>query len=435
MNEIKTADQPSPSDIHWPSILQFGMSGLGLLAVWSLALVAYLEFFLQTLSPETGRIDTRITVLAFNWGSTGVLLIAAMVFSAARLLGKEIQPGKPWHELKHALHPRRLILIWPLILAAGQFIATQHSAYIFLPPIHLLAIAIPLIWLLWLGIRNLPKGSAQRDLGIFNAGLLLAPAIVIVLEIGAIFLVTIIAVFYIAQNPESMTQIERFYMQFLGTQPTFEDLLAGPMDLLNNRVVVSIAMLVLAVIIPLIEEALKPIGVWLLGGRNLSPVDGMVIGMISGAGFAAYEYLNAFTPEMPWALMVFMRATTCAMHIFTGGLTGAALAAAWQTRRYLRFMAAYVLAVLIHTIWNGAAILFSLSNLLINIVSLRDAPVLPSHLPTTSIIVIGTMAIACYVLIVKSNALMREKVVVKYATGLVNELDISQGDQQSDATD
>lgn len=435
MNEIEPTDTSGNNTIHWPSFFQFGMSGLGLLAVWSLALLACLEIFLQTLVPQTGSIDARFTVLAFNWGAAGLLLLAAMVLSGARLLEKDIKPGKRWQAIKHALHPRRLIWIWPLILVAGQYLVSLPKAYIFLPPIHLLAISIPLVWLLWLGIRRLPKGSPQRELGVFNAGILLGPSLVVVLEIIAVALITVAAVVYISQNPEIKTQFERFFMQFLGSEPTVDNILAGPMDLFNNRAVVGLALLYFSVVIPLIEEIIKPIGVWLLGARKLRPVDGMVIGMISGAGFAAFEYLNAFTPEVPWALMVTLRATTCAMHIFTGGLTGAALAEAWQTRKYLRLVAAYTLAVLIHAIWNGAAILFSLSNFFFNLVTLREAPVVATHLQVVSTIMVGGMTVGCFYLIIKANSQMRQKVVVEYAVGLVNELDKSQGAKQSDDPD
>jgi hypothetical protein len=50
---------------------------------------------------------------------------------------------------------------------------------------------------------------------------------------------------------------------------------------------------------------------------------------------------------------VFARIGTGVIHIFTAGLMGWALALAWQENRYLRLGVTYLVAVLIHGLWNG----------------------------------------------------------------------------------
>jgi hypothetical protein len=49
------------------------------------------------------------------------------------------------------------------------------------------------------------------------------------------------------------------------------------------------------------------------------------------------------------------------LHILTAGLTGWALALAWSHRRYLRLVVIFFCAVLLHSIWNGLALVTAAS--------------------------------------------------------------------------
>jgi hypothetical protein len=78
---------------------------------------------------------------------------------------------------------------------------------------------------------------------------------------------------------------------------------------------------------------------------------------MSGAGFALFESLAYSSSAESWAFAVVARVGTAVMHITTAGLVGWALAVAWQQRSYLRLIAAYVIAVIFHGLWNGVTLL------------------------------------------------------------------------------
>jgi hypothetical protein len=115
---------------------------------------------------------------------------------------------------------------------------------------------------------------------------------------------------------------------------------------------------VAAGIVPLIEETLKPIGLWLLAGRCLTPAEGFTGGILSGAGFALFENLgNASIGGEGWSTLVTVRISTVLLHVLTTGLTGWALASAWSEKRYLRLGLAFAISVVLHGLWNGMAVL------------------------------------------------------------------------------
>jgi hypothetical protein len=118
------------------------------------------------------------------------------------------------------------------------------------------------------------------------------------------------------------------------------------------------------VLVPLIEETFKPIGVWFLAGQKITPAQGFGFGVLSGAGFGLFENLgNTSSGGETWALLAATRISTLLLHCFTAGLVGWALASAWSQRRYLRLGVAYAIAILIHGSWNAMAVLSSILSL------------------------------------------------------------------------
>jgi RsiW-degrading membrane proteinase PrsW (M82 family) len=132
---------------------------------------------------------------------------------------------------------------------------------------------------------------------------------------------------------------------------------------INSPAVIFSVIIFGAVIVPLIEELIKPVGVWLLAGRRLTPAEGFAIGALSGAGYALVESLFLGSGGQEWAFVVLARLGTSAVHILTAGLMGWALVTAWTQSRYIRLAAIYLLAVLIHGLWNGLTIASVFANM------------------------------------------------------------------------
>jgi RsiW-degrading membrane proteinase PrsW (M82 family) len=129
---------------------------------------------------------------------------------------------------------------------------------------------------------------------------------------------------------------------------------------LMNPVIIVIIFLILAVFTPMIEEAVKPIAVWLNAGRLQNPAEGFALGVVSGAGFALIEGLLASsTPDQGWGILLAARAGGSLMHILASGLMGWAIVSAWKGKR-LRLLWTYLLSVTIHGLWNSAAVVIEL---------------------------------------------------------------------------
>ncbi|MFU8875431.1 PrsW family intramembrane metalloprotease [Micromonospora sp. SL4-19] len=121
------------------------------------------------------------------------------------------------------------------------------------------------------------------------------------------------------------------------------------------------------VFVGLIEETAKlvvPAGILLLWRRHRSPGDGLVIGVASGAGFAALETMGyAFTAlvgsqgnlgAVEQTLLI-RGLTAPAAHLSWTGLTAGALfavAAAPGARRLVAFVLTFAAAVTLHACWD-----------------------------------------------------------------------------------
>ncbi|MEV6810814.1 PrsW family glutamic-type intramembrane protease [Micromonospora sp. NPDC051296] len=138
------------------------------------------------------------------------------------------------------------------------------------------------------------------------------------------------------------------------------------------------------VYVGLIEEAAKlvvPAVILLLWRRRpRSPSDGLVIGVASGAGFAALETMGYALRALVTSkgslgaveeVLLFRGLTAPAAHLSWTGVTAAALfalAAAPSARRWLLFVVTYLGAVILHVCWD--AVNAPLAYVVIGVVSL-----------------------------------------------------------------
>jgi hypothetical protein len=317
-----------------------------------LAALGFIQIFSQRQPWEE---LTMIFLLSGSMGFCGILLLPSVVYAGYGMVGKAINIpsylGRMWH-------PLLLIFFFPLVVFLGDQISRQAEvAWLALPPLHALAIGLPVLFLVYLGIRGLNGSSTQQKWGILGAGLILGPGIILVLELIALGGVALIGGVYLTTQPgllEEITQVIERLQQFTGPPEDAIQLLAP--YLLRPEVVFTLFAFI-AGVVPVIEEAIKPIGVWLFAGKILTPTQGFVGGVISGAGFAIYENLTLSMVVGDWAAAVSLRAGTGLLHIMTTGLVGWALALAWRERKYLRLAMAYLVAVVIHGLWNALAIL------------------------------------------------------------------------------
>ena len=412
MNSFET--RPPRTSIHWLSVVQFTLSLLGALGMWGIALTFAFIGLSQLFDPGLLQEEvTSVLLLAAGTGLAGSLLVPSAVYSLLNIIGRPSKIFPPG--LARLWHPNLLIFFVPIVIFLGDQVSrSTNIAWLALPPLHILAVGIPVLWLTYLGRRKLFGGTPQREWGIFASGLVIGPALVLVVEMVAIVVIGLLGIVFIASQPDLVAEMNRL-VETLNNTLSPEEVMALVEPYLMQPVVIYAILAFVAGIVPLVEEAIKPVGVWLFAWRILTPAEGFVAGLISGAGFALFENLALSTLGGQWTAAVILRMGTGLLHIMTAGLSGWALALAWKEGRYVRLFLAYLAAVIIHSLWNGLAIVASAGDLELDL-PVRMLEV--SQWAGIGLIMITVMMAA--VMIASNLALRRENIA---AQGSANGLD------------
>lgn len=251
---------------------------------------------------------------------------------------------------------------WWWVAAGGGLIVAlmvlgQASVSLKLLPELSLAILQPIIFvaagaaLLAIAAGGWAGMSRLRAWGHLISGAWLSVALSFVAEvmlIGGLAAIVLVALAAIA--PEQAIHI----LSLLRSMDNFN--LNDVLDLALQPWAVALAFVSASLLIPLIEELLKPIGVVLILGRRPSPMAAFLGGVMGGVGFGVTETLgNLVTISDPWFMLVLARMGTLAMHGLAAGIAGwgwGQLAA----RRPLRFVGAFAGAVALHGLWNGCVV-------------------------------------------------------------------------------
>jgi len=293
------------------------------------------------------------------------------------------------------------IIATGLVLLIGNFTQTNQSInWFILPLLTIPAGAIP-VWLLFrLGAKDIPGHSRWRNWGTFGLSISLTPFLLLILEIIVIVFVFFIVVIFIVVNPELANELETLASQFRFIDPTSsKDAISLFAPYLTRPGVIVPVLALFSVIFPMMEEAFKPLGVWLLAGKLTTRAQGFAMGALCGAGFALVETLSVSAQTDDWASLLFARIGTSAMHITTSALIGGGIISAFREKRYLRLFTTYLLAVLLHGIWNFLALANSFSAIL----NTYEESDLYQTITTSSAIGLVILTIALIIILVLSN--------------------------------
>jgi RsiW-degrading membrane proteinase PrsW (M82 family) len=185
----------------------------------------------------------------------------------------------------------------------------------------------------------------------------IGPLIMIVLEIVLLLGIVIVAMIFIAtQQPALFREIVNLG-RILKQETDQETILKLVAPYISNPIVIATIVGYIALLVPLIEELLKPLAVWIFASKIETPAQGFAMGLLSGAAFALIESLNASGDgSVSWPVIVSIRAGTSLLHMTASGLVGWGIVSAFREKRILRFFAAYFCAVTIHGIWNACVV-------------------------------------------------------------------------------
>jgi RsiW-degrading membrane proteinase PrsW (M82 family) len=253
-----------------------------------------------------------------------------------------------------------------LALVVGQAIISFNLlAPITFPLFHVLGLTLPAIAILVLigrGVGSRTSAPTQRQvIGQLALGALGTVSISFILEMVVALIGLVVVVSTIALTPGGGEQLAEL-QTMLADPIQLQDPQILARWLLKPEIFLAIA-IILVVIVPLVEEGAKSIGVPLLAlpmREKPTPAQGWVWGVAVGTGFAIAEGLfNGATSLTFWAGVALLRVGATAMHATTAGLTGLGWTRTLASRRPWPLLGGYLASVTLHSLWNGLTVLIA----------------------------------------------------------------------------
>jgi hypothetical protein len=349
---------------HWPSLVVLIVLALSVLFVFLIALALCVSSVINLVSNKGDPAGQMIG--AFAYGFEMVALLVCAWFVLQKTMGRE-QADLPF-KFPFAMWQVMAILgLVGISVLVGGIVAYENITWLswaILPVLTILVIVLPIWLLLGLGSNQIELGSRWRVFGTLGLSLSIGPFVMIMLEVVMLVIVACVGIFVLAVQQPALLQDVTNLENIAELQKNQEAILKLIAPFISNPSVVAIMLGYISLIVPMIEELLKPLGVWIFAKKIDSPVQGFAMGLLGGAAFALIESLNASGDgSASWPFIVSVRMTTGLLHVTTSGLVGWAIVSAFKEKRSMRFFAAYFGAVTLHGVWNACAVGVGLSTI------------------------------------------------------------------------
>lgn len=405
--------QAAPS-ARWYSWLTLVVSGIGALTALGFSALLLFSGGIGLLG-ETLPATNGISVLNLGWASAlvALLCVPGLVFSILELRGRSLVER---HGRRNLILAILAALVWIGLVFLFKPLETSKLAWLLLPPLVVITTVIPLWFYLEIGRGGLSSGSQARTWGMVSFSLVVTLPVIMLLEIILLFVVLVAAGVYFSTQPDLALELERYARIFSNFNANPEVLERAFADLFRRPGVIAVTLALAAGAIPLLEELFKPLAVWLLAGQRLTPAQGYVAGMVSGACFALYENLTALSAAGGGngTTILLARVGTGLLHIVTAGMVGWGLTSAWRERKGVKRLAtAFLLAVLLHASWNSAGVLAGVATFLP--VPAEPTPLSTGMTQTASIILYVLLFVNLFLLVYMNIRLRRENAAQEIA--------------------
>jgi hypothetical protein len=307
-------------------------------------------------------------------GAQQTILLVVSAFEALILLGATFVAfqrfvNKPFAEQDSSFNIPTWLIVTAMFVAGlslllgYQIVESGTANWLLLPILTLPAVVLPIFVVLGLGIHKLPLGTRWQSWNVFGLAMTLSPFILIFLEVIALTVIVLIVILILMTQPGFEAQIQRLSQQMLVLDPQSMAAQRLVAPYLVKPKVIAVALLYFAMVVPILEEIFKPLGVWFFANKLTSPAQGFALGALSGSAYALVETFGVSAQTADWATLLLSRIGTGALHITTSALMGAGIVYAIRERRYLRLLGIYFLSVSLHGLWNALAIFFAFSNI------------------------------------------------------------------------
>lgn len=307
-----------------------------------IASLSTLAFLFQGQETLVGAVTSAFSIVIVSVG-----LGLAVAWQALQAM--QGRPSRPFRPPRAGL----LVVLFLLAVTAGQLILSLDllPAASF-PPFHVLAATLPPLFVLAVAGRALAGTSCWRDIVLqLGSGALISVPLAFLVEAILLVALVVLAVFSVALRPGGEELLDHL-SQLLQTASLLDD--PEPMmSVLLSPAIIAGVTAVVAGAVPLIEEAVKALGVPLLAYRRPGMSQALLWGLAGGAGFALVEgLLNTMGGLQAWAPVVLVRVGATLLHCLTGALMGLAWYQGLRRRRWWRALGLYGGSVAIHSFWN-----------------------------------------------------------------------------------
>jgi len=350
---------------NWRTYLSLGLSALGIVFFLIQALTMGVVL-LTNLAGDQGSSTQTIPMALMLWSAlfSGTLLLPVFILSLHQLRGDEVpnwlKTGRP--AIRKAV--LWVIAIWPAFIALGWLIAGRPMVATFLlGPINLLVAGLPVLWTFNAASWKTNGGPRLRQWRIFGFSLTVMPFMVILLELAAVLLLAVFWVIYIVYrtsvDPGLAREISLLVEQITAAGQDVDSMLLVLEPYFLQPSVLFWVAAVVGGVMPILEEVLKPIALWPLAGKEITPQERFIGGLLCGAGFAVTENLLYFSlaiSQEEWLLMVIGRAGTGILHMLASGLVGWGMVKTWRSGKWGAQVVLSLGAFILHSLWNVLAL-------------------------------------------------------------------------------
>ena len=326
-------------------------------AAGSLVMAAALAALVILGRDELGPQVLMLGVLALALGIVAPVLGLLAAWHAGRGLANKPAPAF------RLPHWGWLVMALVVVLAGGQVlfnlgaepaVALGHILAAILASLLMLAIPVAAArrqgWTI--GRR---AGTASLAWGALGGVGLAAVVEVIILAgiiVAAVLILSFIDVSWTGQFAEALE----------GAGASGELALEALAPLLGSPLVLLAGLLLMAGLVPVIEEFAKSLAIPLVhaSGRTLTQADAFLLGAAAGAGFTLIEGITngamALMQPAGWAMAMAARSGVAVIHVLASALAGLAWHAGLVERHWGRALALFLAPIVLHGIWNGGAV-------------------------------------------------------------------------------
>lgn len=358
------------------AIAQVVISSLGFLSsLMGAGLLLGFGFFSGMIDPLTANDAGLMLVIGWTSLLIAVAFILALISAVFHLQGRSMPALRPSTQ---RIIQVALIVVWIASILGVMLISRFQALNLITSLLIIPLVLVPILFFFWIGARNLSLGNRPRVWGAVSFNFAIMMPVVLLAELVLFFFIFMMAAVWLAGQPELLSQIMMYAEQI--SNGLMDPLEAEQLitDLVSHPIFLNSSILVVAVLVPLLEELFKPMAIWFLAGKRLTPSQGFVGGLIGGACFAMLESLGAvgIPAESEWLILLFGRTGTGLLHVTLTGIVGWGFASAFYNHNWRRAIVTYLGAVTIHGLWNFFALLSGIVPILPISEEMNNLPVL-----------------------------------------------------------